>query len=169
MSARPFAVILLLAAAAAAVISWNPLASVMVGACAASLVAGFVWKKVLPTLIAGLLLYPPLAMALTTALPPSWSCLASGLFVIVVCERMTFEYEVSAVLVSPTGIDAETRSLASEVSRAHAKKMSLYVVLAAMVIAGSAVASAFTVYASELIAAAMLLVLAVFVYARATR
>ena len=84
---------------------------------------------------------------------------------IVVCERMTFEYEVSAVLVSPKGIDAETRSLASEVSRAHARKMSLYVALAALVIAGSAVASAFTVYASELIAAGMLLVLAIFVYA----
>jgi len=165
MSARPFAVTMLLAAAAAAVISWNSLGSVMVGACAASLVAGFVWKRVLPTLLAGLLLYPPLAMALTSLLPPAWSCLASGLFVIVVCERMTFEYEASAMLGSPTGIDAEARSLVSEVSRAHTRKVFLYIALAALVIAGSAAATAFTVYASELIAAAMLLVLAIFVYA----
>lgn len=165
MSARPFAIILLLAAAAAAAVSWNPLASVMVAACAASLLVGFVRKKVLPTLLAGLLLYPPLALALTRVLPATWSYLATGLFVIVICERATFEYEVSTVLGSPTGIDAEARSLASEVSKAHARKMYLYVALAALVIAGSAVASAFTVYAPELVAAAMLLMVAVFVYA----
>lgn len=165
MSARPYAVTMLLAAAAAAVVSWNPLASVMAGACAAFLVAGVVWKRVLPTLLAGVLLYPPLAMALTRLLPPAWSCLASGLFVIVDCERITFEYETSAMLGSPTGIDTEARSLVSEVSRAHTRKVFQYVALAALVIAGSVAASAFTVYASELIAAAMLLVLAIFVYA----
>jgi hypothetical protein len=157
--------ILLLAAAAAAGVSWNTLASVMVVACAASLLVGFMWKRPMPTLLAGLLLYPPLAAALTTVFPATWSYLASGLFVIVICERMTFEYEVSAVLGSPNGIDAEARSLASEVSRAHAKRVFLYVALAALVIAGSAVASAFTVYASVLIAVAMLLMLVILVYA----
>jgi hypothetical protein len=165
LSARPYAIIFLLAAAAAAVLSWNPLASAMVAACAAFLLAGFVWKKVLPTLLAGLLLYPVLAAALSYILPLTWSYLASGLFAIVVCERMAFEYDVSAVLGSPTGIDAEARSLVSEVSRAHTRKMSIYVALAVLVIVGSAVASAFTVYASELIAAAMLLMFVIVVYA----
>lgn len=165
MSARPFAIILLLAAAAAAVASWNLLVSVMAAASTASLLGGIAWKRVMPTLLAGLLLYPALAVALTRVLPAAWSCLASGLFLIVVCERMTFEYDVSAVLESPTGVDAEARSLVSHVSRAHTKKMSTYVALAALVIAGSAAASAFTVYASELIVAAMLLMLVVFVYA----
>jgi hypothetical protein len=119
----------------------------------------------MPTLLAGLFLYPPLAVALTRVLPAAWSFLASGLFVIVVCERMTFEYEVSAVLESPTGVDAEVRSRVSEVSRAHARKISMYVGLAALVIAGSAAASAFTVYAPELIVAAMLLILVILVYA----
>ena len=141
MSARPFALALLLAAAAAAVVSWNSLASLLVAACAASLVAGFIRKRVLPTLLAGLLLYPALAMALTTLLPAAWSYLLSGLFVIVICESMTFEYDVSAVLESPTGIDAETRSLLSEVSRAHTRRTSLYVALAALVMAGSAAQS----------------------------
>jgi hypothetical protein len=85
--------------------------------------------------------------------------------VIVICERMTFEYDVSTVLGSPTGIDAEARSLVSEVSRAHTRKMSLYVALAALVIAGSATTSTFTAYAWVLVAAAMLLVLVVLVYA----
>ena len=53
MSAKPFAMILLLAAAAAAtVVSWSKLASVMVVACAVSLLVGFMWKKPLPTLLA---------------------------------------------------------------------------------------------------------------------
>jgi hypothetical protein len=165
VSARPFAMIVLFAATAAAVVSWDPLMSVMVAACAASILAGFVEKRVLPTLFAGCLLYPALAVALTRVFPATWSCLASGLFVIVICERMTFEYEVSTVLESPAGVDTEARALASEISRAHTKKMSLYVALAALVIAGSAAASAFTVYASELIAAAMLLMFVVLVYA----
>ncbi len=125
MSARPFAIVLLLVAVASAVVSWNRLASVMVGACAACLVAGLVWKRVTPTLLAGLLLYPVLAVALTAVLPVIWSFLASGLFVIAICERMTFEYEVSTVLESPTGVDAETRLRVSEVSRAHARRISL--------------------------------------------
>jgi hypothetical protein len=165
MSARPLAIILLLAAAAAAVVSWNPLVSLLVAAGAASLLLGFVWKRALPTLIAGLLLYPPLALALIKALPASWSYLASGLFVIVVCERMTFEYDLSSALGSPTGIDAEARSLASEVSRAHARRVYQYSFLAGLVIAGSVVASGFTVYAPELIAAAILLMVAILVYA----
>jgi hypothetical protein len=165
MSAKPFAMVLLLVAAAAAVASWDVLASVMVAACLASLLVGFLRRRLVPTLLAGLLLYPALAVALTKVFPATWSYLASGLFVIVICERMTFEYDLSAVLESATGIDTEARSLASEVSRAHTRKMSLYVALAALVIAGSAAASAFTVYASELIAAAMLLMLVILVYA----
>jgi hypothetical protein len=165
MSARPFAITLLGTSAVAAVVSWNFLASLVVAACGTSLVVGFVWKRVLPTLIAGLLLYPVLAVALTTVLPATWSYLASGLFVIVLCERLTFEYDASRVLESPTGIDAETRSLVSQVSRAHTKKMFTYIALAALVVAGSAVASTYTVRASELIAAAMLLFLVVLIYA----
>ncbi|MGP8124388.1 MAG: hypothetical protein ACLQEQ_00750 [Nitrososphaerales archaeon] len=165
MSERPYAIVLLLVAAAAAVVSWNPLTSVLVAGCAALLVVGFVWKRILPTLLAGLMAYPALAFALTSILPAAWSYLASGLFAIVVCERLTFEYEVSAVLGSRTGIDAEARSLVSEVSRAHTRKMAVYVALAGLVIAASILASAFTVYASELIAAAMLLMLAIYFYA----
>lgn len=165
MSARPFALILILTAAAAAVVSWNPLASIMVAACLAFFLVGYVQKRPLPTLFAGLLLYPPLAWALTTAFPATWSYLASGLFAIVICEKMTFEYEVSTVLGSLTGIDSETRSLATEVSKEHTKKVSLYVALVALVIAGSAATSAFTSYASVLTASAMLLMLSILIYA----
>jgi hypothetical protein len=166
MSARPFALVLILASAATAVVSWNPLASTMVAACLVFFLVGYMWKRPLPTLLAGLLLYPPLAWALTTTIPATWSYLASGLFSIIICERMTFEYEVSAVLGSPTGIDAETKSLASELSKEHTKKVFLYVALAALVIAGSVATSAFTSYATVLTTAVMLLMLAILVYAK---
>jgi hypothetical protein len=165
MSAKPYATILLLSAVGAAVFAGNPLGSAMVAACVALLLAGYVWKKTMPTLLSGLLLYPVLAVALAGVLPVTWSFLASGLFVIVICERMTFEYEVSTVLESPTGIDAEARLRTSAVSKAHTRKMSMYVALAALVIACSTAVSVFTVYASELTVAAMLLMLALLVYA----
>lgn len=165
MSARPYALILLLAAAASSVVSWNFLTSALAGACAASLLAGLAWKKAMPTLLAGCLVYPVLGVTLARVLPVAWSFLASGLFLIVVCERITFEYEVSEVLESPTGVDAEARSRASEVSKSHARKMAQFVALAALVMAGSAIVSAFSIYASVLVAAAILLVLVVLVYA----
>ena len=164
LSVKSFSIIVLLAALATAVVSWNPLVSFEVSACAASLVVGFVWRRVLPTLLAGLLLYPALAIALARVFPVALSFLASGLFVIVACEKLTFEYDVSAVLGSQTGIDTETRSLASEVSKAHTKKILVYVALAAIIMVSSAVVSDLTVYAPELTAAAILLFLTIYIY-----
>ena len=165
MSARPYAITLLFAAAASAVVSWNSLSSMAVAMCAVCLVGGFVWRRIWPTLLSGLLLYPALAVALNTILPTTLGYLASALFVIVVCERLTFEYDVTAVLGSLTGIDAEARTLVSEISRKHAKRLLIFAAFATVVIAGSAVAASITVYASELIAAGLLLFIVVFVYA----
>ena len=164
MSARPFAIALLLSAAASAVVLWDALAAVLAAGCAVSLLVGLTWRRTMPTIFAGCLLYAPLAVALTSILPGTWGYLASGLFIIVISERMTFEYDVSAVLESPTGVDARVRSLVSDVSRAHARKLLTYAALATIVIAASAFASYFTVYASELVAASVLLMLVVLVY-----
>jgi hypothetical protein len=164
MSGRALAVLLLCTGALAAVIIWNPLATFMVGACTVALLVGFRWKRGLPTLAGGWLLYPPLAVALTKFIPAFWSYLASGLFIIVVSERLIFEYEVSLVLESPVGVDAEARSLVSELSKAHAKKMSAYVALAVAVMAASAAVSDTTHYASELIAATLFLIIIIAIY-----
>lgn len=165
MSGRPLAVLLLCTAASAAVVLWNPLATVMVSACIAALLVGFRWKRVMPTLLAGWLLYLPLAVALTEFFPASWSYLASGLFVIVVSESLIFQYEASVVLESPTGVDAEARILLSDLSRAHGRKVSEYAALAVTVMVASFVISGLTHYASELIAATMLLMLIIVIYA----
>ena len=165
MSHRPYAAILLIAAAASAVAAWNPLATVIVGGSTAALLVGLQWKRVVPTLAAGWLLYLPMAVALTRFFPASWSYLASGLFAVVIPEQLVFEYDVSAVVGSPTGVDAEARSYISRLSAAHTKKMSVYAALALGVMAVASLASGLTYYASELIAAAILLILVVMVYA----
>jgi len=165
MSDKPPAALLLFAAAAAAVVLWTASATIVVGACVVVLFIGFRWKRVVLTMLSGWFLYVPLASALAKVLPAAWSYLASGLFVIVVSERLVFEYETSAVLVSRTGVDGEARSLISEVSRAHRRRLSVYVALSAGVMAASLVVAGLTSYASELIAATILLMLVTMVYA----
>jgi hypothetical protein len=165
MSYRPYAAILLTAAAASAVVAWNPLATVIIGGSTAALLVGLQWKRVVPTLAAGWLLYLPMAVTLTRFFPASWSYLAAGLFAVVVPEKLVFEYEVSAVLGSPTGVDAEARSRISKLSTAHTREMSVYAALALGVMAIASLASGLTSYASELITAAMLLILIIMIYA----
>lgn len=165
MSYRPYAAVLLIAAAASAVVAWNPLATIIVGGSTAALLVGLQWKRVVPTLAAGWLLYLPMAVALTRFFPASWSYLASGLFAVVIPEKLVFEYEVSAVLGSPTGVDSETRSYISKLSAAHMREMSVYAVLVLGVMAVASLASGLTYYASELITAAVLLILVIVIYA----
>ena len=164
MSARPFAIALLLTAAATSVITLSFELTLLAALGTVFLLLGFTWKRTVPTLLAGCLLYVPLAVVLALMLPLTWSYFVSGLILIVICERITFEYDTGEVLGSPTGIDAGARSLVQEVSRAHARKISQYVALATLVILGSAAASYFTVYASELTSAAVLLMLVIIVY-----
>ena len=165
MSYRPYAVILLVAAAASAVVAWNPLATVIVGGSTVALLAGLQWKRVVLTLAAGWLLYLPMAVALSQFFPASWSYLASGLFAVVVPEKLVFEYDVSAVLGSPSGVDAEARSYISRLSMAHTREMSVYAALALSVMAIASLASGLTSYASELITTATLLILIIMIYA----
>jgi hypothetical protein len=165
MSYRPYAALLLVAAAASAVVAWNPLATLVVGGSTLALLVGLQWKRVGPTLGAGWLLYLPMAVTLTRVMPPSWSYLAAGLFAVVVPERLTFEYEVSEVLRSPTGVDSEVRSRISRLSKAHWMETVKYAALALAVMAIASVASYLTSYASELITAAVLLVFLIVIYA----
>ena len=166
MSARPYALLLLLSGAVSAAVLWYPLATGLVGAAAALLLAGFHWRRAMPTLVAGFLLYAPLALALAEALPALWSYILSALYVIVVCERMTFEYELSEVLRSPTGIDVDSESKVAKASREHAKGLAYFVSLSGLVMAGAAAASYLTVLAPEFIAAGILLMLVLVVYSR---
>jgi hypothetical protein len=164
MSYRPYAALLLVGEAASAAVVWNSLATIIVGGSTVALLAGLQWKRVVPTMMAGWLLYLPMAVALTQFFPASLSYLASGLFAVVVPERLAFEYDVSAALGSPSGVDAEARSRVSKLSKAHWRRMSVYAALALSVIAVASVVSGLTSYASELIMATILLILVIMVY-----
>jgi len=165
MSYRPYAVILLAAAAGSAVAVWNPLATIIIGGSIAALLVGLQWRRVVPTLAAGWLLYLPMAVALIRILPVSLSYLAAGLFAVVVPERLVFEYDVSAVLGSRVGVDVEAKSHVSRLSKAHWRSLSIYTSLALIVMTVAAIASNLTSYASELITAAILLVIIIAIYA----
>jgi len=165
MSFRPYAAILLVASAASAVVAWNVLATLVIGASTAALLVGLRWRRVGPTLAAGWLLYLPMAVALARFFPAAWSYLAAGLFAVVVPERMAFEYDVSEALESPTGVDAEAKSSAVRLSKAHGRAVSIYASLALGVMVVSSLVAGLASYASVLITATVLLILAVLIYA----
>jgi hypothetical protein len=147
------------------VLLWNLLVIAFVGICMAALLIGYRWRRTYLTATGGWLLYLPLAGALSAYLPALLCYLGSGLFVIVVSEGLVFEYEVSEVLEAPAGVDSEAALLASDVRCAHNRKLLAYCSLAAALMAASYAASGVTYYSSYLMAAAMLLVLVIAMYA----
>jgi hypothetical protein len=165
VNSKLLAIFNLCLAASVAVVLRTPFATIIVGLSVVVLLIGFHWRKELLTVLAGWLLYLPLAAVLARALPPSWSYLLSGLLVMVVSESLAFQREASATLESSAGVDSEALLLTSNLSRTHTRKMAAYVALTATVMVVSAAASTLTAYASELVAATILLMLAVTVYA----
>ena len=166
MTARPYVLALPVMTAASVVVAWNSSLSLLAVAGAIILVGGLVRKSVNLALFAGCLLYLPIAVALSMAVHlVALSYLVSGLLIVVMTEMATFQFELSELLESPTGIDSEAASLVSSLSIAHTRKLSLYAGLAIVVVAASAGLAWGTVFAPELIAAAILLTLLVLVYA----
>jgi hypothetical protein len=160
-----YAAALLFSGAASAVVLWNPYATLIVGTCDACILLGLEWKRALPILLSGWLLYLPLGAAISRALPPALGYLGAGLFTIVMAESLAFDYEASLLLGSPKGVDAETRALATELGKTHTRKVAVYVGLSLCIMAAAWVVSGTTSYASELAAVAVLLMLTIVVYA----
>jgi hypothetical protein len=156
---------MLLAAASSALADRNVFATLFVVVAILALVVGLRRKGTLPTFMSGWLIYLPLGVALSGYFPPFWSYLGSGLFATAVPEKLSFEYDASAVLGSPTGVDAEVRSRLSALSSAHRNRMLKYAALSVGLMGVAAVVSGATSYASELIAATALLILLTALYA----
>ncbi len=165
MSARPFVLALVAAAAASAVAAGSTTEAALAAACVASLLVGYFWRRVTPTMVAGVLLYPPMVAGLSRAVPATWGCLLSGLFIVAVCEMATFEYDLTAALASPTGVDSEARRLAVRLSRAHTARVAVFFGLAGGVVACSAVVSSYALYSPAVVGAAALLMTTMVIYA----
>jgi hypothetical protein len=164
MSARTAAALLLAAAALSSILAPGWPAFALDAAGALALLAGLLWKRPLLAPVAGALMYIPLGWALSLFLPEAWGFLASGVFFVAACESQTFGMEVSLVLSSPTGVDAETQALAVGAAAAHSRKMARFVALTAVVLAGTGAASLVTEHAAVLIAATVLLMTALLVF-----
>lgn len=116
--------------------------------------------------VAGILLYQPLAVVLTFLIPGLWSYVASALILVVLSERLSFEYQLSSVLDSPAGTDEESRVLAERLSKSHARVLIAYAIVAAGVSSLSPLASGVVFYSSVLAVASILLMLVLWTNSR---
>jgi hypothetical protein len=120
---RGLTVLLLLSGAVSALLVPSPVVVFLVGMSVTSLVYGFRRRSEAGVLAAGWLLYFPLSVALLGYLGIVWSFLVCATYVTLVTERLSFENELSEVLESKTGLDAEAKALASRLSRDEATRV----------------------------------------------
>jgi hypothetical protein len=89
----------------------------------------------------------------------------AGLYVITISELIIFSRQTSFMLESSLGVDTQARSLLSQLSRVHMVRLAYFIALGVILTAVSYLASSLTTYASELIAVAILLLMAMVYYA----
>lgn len=129
-----------------------------------AILVGF-WRKAAPSAaVAGVFLYYPLAVAFGHFMPAAWNYIASATLVIILSERLSFEYSVSSILDTPLGVDEESRSQAASLSKAHGLRLLWFAGAALGVAALSLFASAFTPFFPLLTTASVALVLVLWVY-----
>jgi len=131
-----------------------------------ALTAGYRKKLTFSTAAAGMFLYYPLAVALGHLVPGAWSYLASAMTLILLSERLSFEYYLSSAFETPRGVDEESRLLSVKLSRSHGVNLILYACLAFAVASASVLASIFVTNPILLAAASVLLVFSLWTYAR---
>jgi hypothetical protein len=163
---RQMAVAYLAVAVAAAISSNSPVGLALVASSLAALLIGYRRRTPLSTAAAGLLLYYPLAAGFGRVVPGGWGYIASAVLLIPLSERLGFEYRMSSAMKTPLGMDEESRSLAARLSKSHGKGLLWYVCAAVGVSVLSIAASILTPYWVLLVAGSVLLVFALWAYAR---
>ncbi|MGP8124693.1 MAG: hypothetical protein ACLQEQ_02345 [Nitrososphaerales archaeon] len=131
-----------------------------------ALLAGYSKKLTFSTAAAGLFLYYPLAVAFGHLVPGAWGYLASATSLILLSERLSFEYYLSSALETTRGVDEESSLVAVRLSRSHSVRLVWYALLAFTVSAASLLASTFLTNVPVLAAASVLLVFALWAYTR---
>ena len=131
-----------------------------------ALLAGYRNRLTFSTAAAGLLLYYPLAVTLGHLVPGAWGFVASATALIVLSERLSFEYYLSSSLETERGVDEESRLVAVRLSRSHGVSLVWYACLAFAVAAASLFASTFETNLYLLAASSVLLIFALWAYAR---
>jgi|GEM_PF-6437599 len=131
-----------------------------------ALLAGYRKRLTFSTAAAGLFLYYPLAVAFGRLVPGALGYVASATALILLSERLSFEYYLSSALETPRGVDEESRLVAVRLSRSHGVKLVWYACMAFAVSAASVLASTFVPNLPLLAAAFVLLVFVLWAYTR---
>lgn len=131
-----------------------------------ALLAGYRRKLTFSTAAAGLFLYYPLAVAFGRLVPGAFGYVASATALILLSERLSFEYYLSSALETPRGVDEESRLVEVRLSRSQGVKLVWYACMAFAVSAASVLAATFATNLPLLAAAFVLLVFALWAYTR---
>ncbi|MDA4136236.1 MAG: hypothetical protein OK449_04460 [Thaumarchaeota archaeon] len=165
MARKRIAALLYVTAGVAAVLDPSPVGLALATGCVILLTIGYRFRGDFASVASGWLLYLPLATVFAFAFGPFWSYLASGAYLAIVTERLSFENQLSVALEARAGVDAEGKRLADELSGRHARRLAtvafFVVLIGCLSLAASVVLSAVTV----LILASVLLVIVVGMYA----
>jgi hypothetical protein len=165
LARRRIAALLYITAGVAAIFDPSYVGLGLATGCVILLTIGYHFKGDFASVASGWLLYLPLATIFTFAFGPFWSYLASGVYLAVITERLSFENQVSVALEAPAGVDAEGKRLSGELSGRHLRRLAtvffFVVVMGCLSLAASVVSSAVTI----LIVASVMLIISVGMYA----
>jgi hypothetical protein len=169
LARRRIAALLYVTAGVAAILDPSPVGLGLATGCVILLTIGYRFKGDFTSIASGWLLYLPLATVFAFAFGPFWSYLASGAYLAIITERLSFENQLSVALEAPAGVDAEGKRLSGELSGHHVRRLVtvvfLVVAIGCLSLAASVVLSAVTI----LILASVMLLIVVGMYAtRAT-
>jgi len=164
---RGLTALLLVSGALAALLDPSAPVVALVAVSVVALTYGYSRRSEAAVLASGWLLYVPLSLVLLPYLGGIWSFLAVAIYVSAVIERLSFECELSEVLESPTGLDAEARSLAGRLSERELLRVLELIALSAGVGAVSASLVGANTNVSVLTTVTLMLFLATAAYAYA--
>jgi hypothetical protein len=165
LARKRIATLLYATAAAAAIFDPSYVGLGLATGCVILLTVGYRFRGDLASVASGWLLYLPLATVFGSAFGPFWSYLASGVYLAIITERLSFENQLSVALEAPAGVDAEGKRLSGELSGHHLRRLATVVffviVIGCLSLAASVVFSAVTI----LILASVMLIIVVGMYA----
>jgi len=131
-----------------------------------SLYAGYRRRGTLLPYASGLLLYVPVAVALSAIAGPVEGSLAAGTGMILGSERMSFENDLSRILEASTGVDSESSLLASRLSAVHLRRLGVLTSLVVLVAIASLPMAGVAFYVPVLVSSSTILLLIVYAYSR---
>ena len=166
MDQRTFAVAFFVAALLASIFVTTQAALALVAVSLGALLLGYRRKATYSPAVSAFFLYYPLAAALARFVPGPWGFVAAGGALILLSEKLSFEYHVSSSLEGPLGMDEESRELMGSLSKTHGARLAWFALLCTIVSLLASVASSYAPYLQLLAGAAVLLVFALWGYSR---